>query len=276
MNAPLPQPLTEAAVVDLWLRDRPSTTRRAYLTDYGVLASWAGKPLALITIEDLFRFSTELTGAPASRCRRIAAVKSLMSFAVRVGALALDPSRSIRLPRTSKNLTERVLREDEVVDLIKEARRGRDQALLRTLYISGVRISEALGLRWQDVGRRWLTVAGKGSKPRTVLVPGRLVADLRKLKDRAESEEGFVFKGRGGRPISTGYARRIVKTAGMEALGKPVAPHWMRHSHACKAVENGVPIHVLQASLGHFSIATTSLYLHARPNQGSSQYIGLR
>jgi len=61
--------------------------------------------------------------------------------------------------------------------------------------------------------------------------------------------------------------------AGLEALGKPVTPHVMRHSHACHSVERGVPLHVLQASLGHASLATTSMYLHARPNQGSSQYL---
>jgi len=127
-----------------------------------------------------------------------------------------------------------------------------------------------------DLGRRWLSVEGKGSKPRTVLVPEGLIAELKRLRGLNEPDDAVVFKGREGRAISTGHARRLITTAGMESLGKPVSAHWLRHSHACHAVENGVPLHVLQMSLGHASLATTSVYLHARPNQGSSQYLRLR
>jgi integrase/recombinase XerD len=116
-------------------------------------------------------------------------------------------------------------------------------------------------------------VRAKGSKSRVVIVPEGLIAELRTLRPKAAGDNDFVFSGRGQRPITTGQARRIVRAAGLEALAKPVSPHWLRHSHACHAVEHGVPLHVLQASLGHESLSTTSLYLHARPNQGSSQYL---
>jgi len=143
------------------------------------------------------------------------------------------------------------------------------------LYLSGARIQEVVALRWRDLGRKWISVQGKGGKFRTILVPGELLGELRSLQPRNASDADPVFQGRAGQALSAGQARRIVRAAGMEALGRPVSCHWLRHSHACHAVEHGVPLHVLQASLGHASLSTTSLYLHARPNQGSSQYLCL-
>jgi len=265
----------DAAVVALWLRERPATTRRAYTADYGVFTDFVRKPLVEITSDDLFRFAAQVQGAPSTRARRLAGVKSLMGFSHRIGVRKDDPARALKLPRVPRDLNARVLREDEIPELIKETHGSRNQALLRTLYFSGARIQEVVGLRWKDLGRRWVALRGKGEKFRTVLVPDHVLTELRSLRRSDASESDPVFRGSPGRPLSAGQARRIISAAGFEALGKRVSCHWFRHSHACHAVEHGVPLHVLQASLGHASLSTTSLYLHARPTQGSSQYLRL-
>lgn len=275
MNARMLEPDDDAPILELWLRGRPPTTRRAYLSDYGLLAVALRKPITQMLPEDLFRFGAEMHGSPATRARRLASLKSLMGFAFRAGFLRQDPARALKLPKTMKSPGDRVLGEDEVVELIKETRPGRDRVLVRTLYISGLRISEAVGLRWRDVGGRWLSVMGKGAAPRTVMIPRQLVAEIRALRNEREPDDGFVFKGRASQPLSAGHARRTVKTAGLEALGRPVAPHDLRHTHACHAMEHGVPLQVLQMSLGHASLSTTAVYLHLRPNQGSSQYLSV-
>jgi integrase/recombinase XerD len=275
MNTRVIQPHDDSRVVALWLRERPATTRRAYTADYKVLTDFVGKSLGEIASEDLVRFAAQVKGAPSTRARRLAGVKSLMGFAHRVGFRKDDPARALKLPRVPRDLNARVLTEDEIPELIKEAHGARNQALVRTLYLSGARIQEVVALRWKDLGRRWIALRGKGEKFRTVLVPELLLAELRSLRSREASESNPVFQGSSGRPLSAGQARRIIAAAGLEALGKPVSCHWLRHSHACHAVEHGVPLHVLQASLGHASLSTTSLYLHARPSQGSSQYLRL-
>jgi integrase/recombinase XerD len=65
----------------------------------------------------------------------------------------------------------------------------------------------------------------------------------------------------------------MIRVASEEAIGKPISPHFLRHTHATVALEKGAPIHLVQNSLGHRSLATTAMYLHVRPNQGSSQYL---
>jgi len=276
MGTIAPEALEQAAVVDLWLRDRPDTTRRSYLADLKVLRESTSKPIFGLTTSDLQRFAAELAGSTATRARRISSVKSLMAFAHRLGAIAMDPARDVRPPKNHRDAGERVLTDGEVAEVIREAQRGRDRVLLRTLYISGIRVAEAVGLRWRDVGQRWISVMGKGARRRTVLVPKDLTGEIRRLRSTTDLDDAFVFRGRGRRALSTGQARRIARRAGMEAVGRPVTPHWFRHSHACHAIEHGVPLHVLMTSLGHSNLTTTAAYLHVRPDQGSSQYLLLR
>lgn len=268
-----PTPRTDDDLLDLWLAGRPMTTRAAYSADAALLLATVKKPLAQIHSEDLVRFAHGLRGAKTSQARRIASLKSLFGFGVRLGFLAENPTLVLRGPRTEGCIRERILEEDEVMLVIAEAAPGRDRCLVRTLYLSGVRLSEAIGIKFMDVGRRWISVRGKGSRIRTVVVPEDLVTELHQLRWKADRDDAYVFRGASGRPISGRFARRIVRQAAEEALGKPISPHWLRHSHATHAIERGAPIHLVQNSLGHASLATTAAYLHVRPNQGSSQYL---
>ena len=168
---------------------------------------------------------------------------------------------------------QRILSEEEVTLVIQEAAPGRDRALIRTLYLAGLRISEALGVRFCDVGREWITVHGKGERTRTVVVSLDLADELRGLRWNADADNAYLFKSQAGRVISGRFARRMIKVCSEEAIGRSISPHYLRHSHATHALERGAPIHLVQASLGHRSLATTAAYLHVRPNQGSSQYL---
>src|SRR5690606_33145436 len=102
-----------------------------------------------------------------------------------------------------------------------------------------------------------------------------LIIDLRQLRRAADPDDGYVFRNRQGCRLSCSYARRLLREASLEVLGRAVSPHWMRHSHATHALENGAPLHVIQATLGHANVATTSAYLHVRPGEGSSKYLPL-
>ena len=157
--------------------------------------------------------------------------------------------------------------------MIKEAASGRDRILLRLLYLSGLRISEAVGIRWIDLGPAGISVVGKGSRARTVAVPKELLVELRSLREANEQETGRIFRTVIGKPLSVRQARRIVSTAAMESIGRPASPHWLRHAHASVALEKGCPLHVLRDSLGHASISTTSKYLGVRPGTGSGMWL---
>ena len=84
-----------------------------------------------------------------------------------------------------------------------------------------------------------------------------------------------VFASRkGSGQLDPSHVRRIVYAAARKAgLAQPVSPHWMRHAHASHALDHHAPIHLVQATLGHASVATTGRYLHARPTESSSFYL---
>jgi hypothetical protein len=86
--------------------------------------------------------------------------------------------------------------------------------------------------------------------------------------------EVHVFSSRSGKPLDRGRVRKILRNAAKQAgLDSPISPHWLRHAHASHALDHGAPIHLVQATLGHASVATTSAYLHARPGDSSSRFL---
>lgn len=257
--------LADAETIDLWLTGRPDSTRRAYAADVREFLGRVGKPLAELSPSDVIR--------AASGPRGTAAVKSLISFASRVGAIEQDVSKVVRTPRVPRRLHERILTEDDVEQVIREAAPGRNRALVRLLYYGGLRVAEAVGLRWVDVGAGVVHVVGKGARSRSVWVPPRVIDELRALRGRSDDGQAPVFKGRAGSHLTDRQARRIVCDAGAEALGRPISPRVLRHSHATHALLRGAPIHVVQQTLGHASVATTGAYLHVRPQSGSASYL---
>jgi integrase/recombinase XerD len=162
--------------------------------------------------------------------------------------------------------------------LIGAAKPGRDRSLLSLIYTTGLRASEALGIDWQDLQPRTnggqVTVMGKGGKVRTVLINQSLWQQLTSLPRHSSTDAVFVTSF--GNRLDRHQLHRIIKAAASRAGVNPhVSAHWLRHAHACHSLENGCDIDVLMRSLGHSSLTVTSKYLHARPNEGSSQFIDL-
>lgn len=90
------------------------------------------------------------------------------------------------------------------------------------------------------------------------------------------SETAPVFRSRKGGALDPSQVRRIVVAAARRAgLAQAVSPHWLRHAHASHALDRGAPIHLVQTTLGHASVATTGRYLHARPSDSSARYLGV-
>lgn len=223
---------------------------------------------------DVVTYLSNLSGsAPATSARRVSTLKSLCRFAFCLGYTTNDLGSVLKIPRVASRLHERILDPEEVAELIKEAHAGRNRTLVKFLYVSACRISEAVGIRWRDLGPTCVTVTGKGSKTRTIALPKDILDDLRRLRAAGERDDGWVFKSVGGRRLSVRQARSIVSTAAAEALDKKVSPHWLRHAHASHALSAGAPLHLVKATLGHSSLASTALYLSVRPDVGSGMYL---
>jgi integrase/recombinase XerD len=273
---------SDAPLIELWLSTKTSLhTRRAYAADIARFLESVAKPLDRITLADVQAWAGspgQGTRKPATQTRALTAVKSLLSFAHETGRLAFNVGAAVKLRPNRDTLAGRILPEADILQLIAAAPPGRDQVLLRLLYASGIRVSEACGLKWTDaVPRReggQITVFGKGGKTRTVLLKPATWEQLLSLRGEATPADPIFRSRKGGGPLDPSRVRRIVYTAARTAgLEQPVSPHWMRHAHASHALDRNAPLHLVQATLGHASVSTTGRYLHARPTDSSSLYL---
>lgn len=273
---------TDDQLVELWLHGRSRHTQRAYRADSERFRVFVAKPLAMVTLGDLQAFADSLEGLikPSSRARTLAAVKSLLAFGQRTGYLALNVGAALKLPAGKNTLAERILTETDVHRLLALEPDRRNQLLLRLLYIAGVRVSEIAALTWRDLQPRTdggqVTVFGKGSKTRTVLLPSAMWRELLRWRQHAGLDAPVFASSRGGGHLHpTSIERIVAKAAARAGLELAVSPHWLRHSHATHALERGAPIHLVAATLGHASVATTGRYLHARPTDSSAKYLAI-
>jgi integrase/recombinase XerD len=282
----VPQAQTDAQLLALWLFGRSPHTQRADRREAARFLTHAGRPLREVTLGDVQAFATALAGeaaalTPASRARALAAVKSLLAFGHRLGYLPFDVGGAVRLPRLRSALAERILSEADVHRLLALEPAPRNWVLLRLASAGGLRVSELVALRWRDLRPRdnregQVTVYGKGGKTRAVLLPAAVWRDLLALRVATSADAGPVFPSRKGGPLTARQAQRLVDAAARRAgLRAGVSPHWLRHAHATHALERGAPIHIVQATLGHASVATTGRSLHARPTDSSARYLAV-
>jgi integrase/recombinase XerD len=279
---PTRQAETDAQVVELWLHGRSHHTQRAYRTNMKRIATLVSKPFHDVTLSDLQAFADTLTSsrlAPASVHRSLSAIKSLFSFAHGLGYLPFDVAKPLRLPGFRDGLADRILEEGDVQRMLALEKHPRNHVLLTILYAAGLRVSELCSLKWAHLQSRneagQITVCGKRDKTRTILLPTSVWNKLQTL--RANSlDEAPVFRSRKKGHLAPSHVWRIVRKAARRAgITKDVSCHWLRHGHASHALDRGAPISLVQATLGHASIATTGRYLHARPTESSSTYLPL-
>ena len=278
----LTQANSDSELVRMWVaRSASSHTRRNYRRHADRFLTFVGRPLARVGLGDLQAYLERLeAAAPASRANATAAIKSLLSFAQEIGYLRFNVGKVVKAPPVKNTLAERIMAEADTLRMIALEPKPRNRALLTLLYGGGLRIAEACGLCWRDLAERdkrgQATVYGKGGKTRVVLLSAstwRLLAELRR---EAGPDDPLFPSRRGGGSLNQSQVHRIVKAAAWRAgLSIEISAHWLRHAHASHALDRGAPIHLVQATLGHASVATTGRYLHARPSESSSRYLGV-
>jgi integrase/recombinase XerD len=247
----------------------------------------AGSDLRRATVEDvqaaLGAIRTKEDGSavrPATVNTYVAAVKSFLGFAHRVGFTRFNAGPLIKLKKAPRQVAQRILGEVEIAMLIRAARPGRDRLMLQVAYFGGLRVSELVGLTWSQVIRRdsgeaQLSIVGKGSKEREVLIPAAIAGPL--LASRGEAPATapvFASVRNPGHALTVRAVNYIVKDAARRAGVNPAASvHWFRHAHASHAIDNGAPITLVSATLGHADLKSTSVYAHARPGESSGRYL---
>jgi integrase/recombinase XerD len=228
--------------------------------------------------------------APSSIARALVAVRSFHRFCLDEGFVDEDPSEEVGAPRVPQGIPK-ALTEAEVEELLgavvgDDPRALRDRAILETLYATGVRISELVGLdrRDLDFDAALLRVLGKGDKERVVpigrtaraaledyLTRGRPMLERPVTRTRVPGDP-VLLNARGGRLTRQG-CWKIVTTAGDRVgLNGRLSPHVLRHSCATHMLDHGADIRVVQELLGHASLSTTQVYTKVSPERLRAVY----
>jgi integrase/recombinase XerD len=226
----------------------------------------------------VMRGRTKRTGRPvsaATQVGRLVPVKAFFAWLTKSNVVLLDPASQVELPRAPKKLPRHVLSQNEAEAVLSQPDIGtprglRDRALLEVLYSTGMRRSELIALRTDDVNTSRGVVLireGKGMKDRIVPIGERALLFTAKYLDEARPEllrgddDGTLFvSSRGGalgRNTVTGLCKRYLEKAGLEHKG---ACHVFRHTMATLMLEGGADVRFIQEMLGHVQLSTTEIY----------------
>lgn len=260
-------------------RGLSANTLLAYRSDLEKLSSFAqglGKELTSLERDDLMRFLQHLheLGLEArSVARALVTVRSFFKYLVLDGLLKRDPSVNLESPKSWQSLPKFLIAEEveRLIDAPDSATETglRDKAMLEVLYATGLRVSELVGLKVNDLNldMGFLTTLGKGSKERTVPLGQSAINWLRRylnLRSRwlGERSSPLLFLNKSGSPVSRQAFWKLIVDYGNRAKIGHITPHLLRHSFATHLLENGADLHSVQLMLGHSDISTTQIYTH--------------
>jgi len=238
------------------------------------------------TIRRFLAFLNDQRYSKATTARKLATLRSFYKFLVRRGRVTTSPVAAIRTPKQEKRLP-RCLDAEKMNVLLSSPDTGtllgaRDRAMLETLYSTGLRVSELVGLNLSDVDYlgEVIHVRGKGKRERICPIGATALQAIQQYlthrnadarKERFDGQALFVNKH--GQRLSTRSVRRKLDKYLLQAgLDPRISPHTLRHSFATHMLNNGADLRVVQELLGHRSISTTQIYTHLTTNRLKQVY----
>ena len=262
-------------------RSLSANTLDAYSRDVDKLIQFVegdGKRLVDVTLDDLHYFASSLhdIGIGArSQCRILSGIRALYAFLLLDSYIDDDPSELLENPVIGEHLPEYLTTEE--VDRLKASidlsrpEGHRNRAIIEVLFSCGLRVSELVTLRWEQLylDERFLRIEGKGSKQRLVPISQCAIDEIndympwRDTLNVKPGEEQYIFLNRRGHHLTRTMVLIMLKTQAEAAgLQKTISPHTLRHSFATALFEGGADLRVIQTLLGHAKITATEIYTH--------------
>jgi integrase/recombinase XerD len=248
---------------ELKLRGFSPLTVRNYSFFVDKFLKAANKPVEQVSQEDVRSYLAGMFDDKSKNTIMLAAA-SLKFFFTEILKKEVG---EIKMPKKEKRLPE-VLTREEVSKLLNSAETRKSRLILSLLYSSGLRVSELVNLKPQDINFNenigWVR-AGKGSKDRMFTLSPNLAGELREYLKKKENTK-YLFSQ--DEPLTTRNVQKIVKHVRHRSdIQKKITPHTLRHSFATHLLEAGTDIRMIQALLGHSSLNTTQLYTHVSSDQ---------
>ncbi|TVS05240.1 MAG: tyrosine recombinase XerC [Phycisphaerales bacterium] len=224
---------------------------------------------------------SEQNYSAATMARKIATLRSFYKWAERRNLSDTNPMTLIRTPRQAKRLPKAITVE-QVEQLLSAPDQHdvlglRDRAMLETLYSTGIRVSELVGLHFKDldIEGEALHVRGKGKKERLVPLGTHALLAIARYIEKVRADRRFAstwqetpekaplfINKHGGRLSSRSVRRKLDKYLRQVGLDPSISPHTLRHSFATHMLERGLDLRSVQELLGHQSLSTTQVYTH--------------
>jgi len=265
---------TDTEVMALWFDGKTKTTIKTYGYSLKQFFNFAQCQLNEVKLETLVSFKQylmTLNYAVASVNNKLMAIKSLLSFAHKIGYLTFNVGIVVKSVKNHENINDKILMTEEIKALINNAKNPRDALLIKLLANTGLRISEAINLKWSDIKLNKIAVFGKGGKTRYISIKDELLNELLTLKNRFCD---YVFHSNRLTPLRRENVHTMLKEVAKKAnLTDRVSAHWLRHSTASHALSNGASLHQVKELLGHDSINTTARYLHTLNGTTATDFI---
>lgn len=267
----------------LWLEEGLSeNTQKAYVSDIALFAQWLEKqsetPLlaaAAVDIEAYLAKRVRENASLRSSARLISSLRKFYASLIRQGMLEYDPCVQIKSPHLGKPLPQ-ALTERDVEHLLaapneSDAREQRDRAMLELLYATGLRVTELVSLRLDQVNLRQgvVRVTGKGSKDRLVPLGEEAVDWIERYLDDgrrgllgARQSDDLFITDRGSAMTRQAFWHLIKRYALRAGIHKHLSPHTLRHAFATHLLNHGADLRVVQMLLGHSDLSSTQIYTH--------------
>ncbi|HEU4530560.1 MAG TPA: site-specific tyrosine recombinase XerD [Steroidobacteraceae bacterium] len=281
-GAEAPDPVVNRFLDAVWMeRGLSQNTLAAYRADLTALGRWLDQrdvPIVKTSRQDLLGFiawRVEAGARPRSTARQLSSFRRFFRYLVREGIVREDPTAQIAMPKIGRSLPKS-LSEDEVESLltapvVTDPLGHRDRTMLEVLYATGLRVTELVNLKHNQVNLNQgvLRIVGKGNRERLIPLGEEAVRWLQqfcsgpRMEILLERQTDFLFPTRRGDKMTRQAFWHIIKRYARKAgVQKELSPHTLRHAFATHLLNHGADLRVVQMLLGHSDLSTTQIYTH--------------
>ncbi len=249
--------------VELKLRGFSKHTLDSYLRYNKKFLEFINKEPENVEKDDLKLFLSYLLTERGMSARSLNLVRAALLFCY--NEILEKNIINIKTPKIEKSLPT-ILTKKEILELFKATPNFKSKIMLKLLYSSGLRVSELVNLKYEDLNfeeKTGLVRQGKGKKDRIFIVSQEVLKNIHTFSKKQNKIKSYIFTGPNNKSLTTRNIQKIIKNSAKKAgINKNVTPHKLRHSFATHLLESGTDIRMIQELLGHSNLQTTQIYTH--------------